>query len=151
MDPAYVSAFAGLAGATIGGLTSLTASWLTQHLQFRTQQRTSDLGRREALYRRFIEEASKWYTDAITHDQAEVANLVNLYALVSEMRMLSSPRVVETAERVVRVIIVTYLAPNKTIRDIPDLLDSDAMIDAMDPLRVFSEACREELLARGAA
>jgi hypothetical protein len=30
-------------------------------------------------------------------------------------------------------------------------LDSDAMIDAMDPLRVFSGACREELLARGAA
>jgi hypothetical protein len=28
---------AALAGSTIGGLTSLTASWLTQHVQFRTQ------------------------------------------------------------------------------------------------------------------
>src|SRR5262245_43058748 len=36
MEPAYLSA---LAGSTIGGLTSLTASWLTQHVQFRTQLR----------------------------------------------------------------------------------------------------------------
>jgi hypothetical protein len=35
MDPAYLSALAALAGSTIGGLTSLTASWLTQHVQFR--------------------------------------------------------------------------------------------------------------------
>jgi hypothetical protein len=146
MDPAYASAFAALAGSTIGGLTSLTASWLTHHVQFRAQQRAGDLGRREALYKSFIEEASKWHADAIAHDQAEVTSLVNLYALVSGMRILSSPPVVETAERVVRVIIETYLAPNRTIRDIKDILDSDAM----DPLRKFSEACREELLARGA-
>lgn len=143
MDPAYISALAALAGSMIGGLTSLTASWLTQHVQFRAQQRAGDLNRREALYKSFIEEASKWHTDAIAHDQAEVANLVGLYALVSGMRILSSPRVVENAERVVRVIVETYLAPNKTIRDIREILDSDVM----DPLRAFSEACREELLA----
>ena len=118
MDPAYLSAFAALAGSTIGGLTSLTASWLTQHVQFSAQQRASDLSRREELYKNFIEEASRWYADAFEHDKAEVANLVNLYALVSRMRVLSSPRIVENADRVVRVIIETYLAPNKTFRDV---------------------------------
>ena len=113
MDPAYFSAFAALAGSTIGGLTSLTASWLTQHVQFRAQQRASDLSRREELCKDFIEEASGLYADAFAHDQAEVVNLVNLYALVSRMRVRSSPRIVETADRVVRVIIETYLAPNK--------------------------------------
>src|SRR5215468_12490164 len=147
MDPAYFSVFAALAGSTIGGLTSLTASWLTQHVQFRAQQRASDLSRREELYKDFIEEASRLYADAFAHDQAEVANLVNLYALVSRMRVRSSPRIVETADRVVRVIIETYLAPNKTFRDVVELLDNDAM----NPLRAFSNACREELRGRDSA
>ena len=147
MEPAYLSALAALAGSTIGGLTSLTASWLTQHVQFRAQQRASDLSRREELYKNFIEEASRLYADAFAHDQAEVVNLVNLYALVSRIRVRSSPRIVETADRVVRVIIETYLAPNKTFRDVTEILDNDAM----DPLREFSHACRDELRGYGAA
>ena len=125
----------------------MTASWLTKHVQFRAQQRASDLSRREELYKDFIEEASRLYADAFAHDQAEVVNLVNLYALVSRMRVRSSPRIVETADRVVRVIIETYLAPNKTFPDVKEILDNDAM----DPLREFSHACREELRGYGAA
>ena len=147
MDPAYLSAFAALAGSMIGGLTSLIASWLTQYVQFRAQQRVSDLSRREDLYKNFIEEASRLYADAFAHDKAEVVNLVSLYALVSRMRVRSSPRIVENADRVVRVIIETYLAPNKTFRDVKEILDNDAM----DPLREFSHACREELRGYGAA
>jgi len=149
MDPAYLSAFAALAGSTIGGLTSLTASWLTQRVQFSAQQRASALSRRQEIYMNFIDEASKWYADAFTHDKAEVSNLVNLYALVSKMRVLSSPSIVENADRVMRVIIETYLAPNKTLRDLKDILDVDN--DAMNLLREFSNACREELQGRGAS
>jgi len=145
MDPAYFSTFAALAGSTIGGLTSLTASWLNQHVQFRAQQRASDLSKREELYKDFIEEASRWFADAFVHDKAEVSNLVNLYALVSRMRVLSSPGIVENADKVVRVIIETYLAPNKTFHDLEEILDHDAM----NPLREFSNACREELGGHG--
>ena len=145
MEPAYLSALAALAGSTIGGLTSLTASWLTQHVQFRTQLRTSNLNRREQLYEQFIEEAAKLYTEAYEHNEAATSKLVNLYALASKMRVLSSPRIIENADRVVRVIIETYLAPNKTFRDVVEFLDNDAM----DPLRAFSDACREELRGRG--
>ena len=147
MDPAYFSAFAALAGSTIGGLTSLAASWQTQRAQFRAQQLGHDLSRREDLYRSFIEEASKLYADAYEHDKADTSKLVNLYALVSRMRVLSSPRIVENADRVVRVIVETYLGPNKTFRDLPEILDNDAM----DPLREFSNACREELRRRGSS
>jgi hypothetical protein len=147
MDPAYVSAFAALAGTTIGGLTSLAASWLTQHVQFTAQQRASDVNRREELYKNFIEEASRWYADAFVHDTAEVANLVNLYALVSRMRVVSSPRIVDNADRVVGVIIETYLAPNKTFREVKEIVDNAAM----NPLREFSNACREELRGRGSS
>ena len=90
MDPAYFSAFAALAGSAIGGLTSLAASWLNHHVQFRAEQETRDLSRREDLYRAFVEEASKRYADAYEHETAKVSDLVNLYALVSRMRVLSS-------------------------------------------------------------
>jgi hypothetical protein len=39
------------------------------------------------------------------------------------MRILSSPRIVENADRVVRVIIETYLAPNKTFCDVKEIFD----------------------------
>ena len=113
MDPGYFSAFAALAGSLIGGLTSLGASWLNQHVQFKTQQIAQDVSRREELYKNFIEEASKWYVHALVHDKAEPSNLVNLYVMVSRMRVLSSPRVVENAERVVPLIMKRYRARSK--------------------------------------
>ena len=42
METAYVTAFAALAGSVIGGLTSLAASWLSQHVQVRAQQLAQD-------------------------------------------------------------------------------------------------------------
>jgi len=39
MDSAFISAFAALGGALIGGLTSFATSWLTQQAQAREQQR----------------------------------------------------------------------------------------------------------------
>ena len=123
----------------------MAASWLSQQAQFRTQQLTQDLSKREKLYEDFIEEASKWYADAYEHDDSRVANFVKMYALISRMRVISSPRIVECADRVVRVIIETYRAPNKTFRDVEEILDNEAM----NPLRDFSNACREELRLRG--
>lgn len=81
MDPGYFSAFAALAGSAIGGLTSLGTSWLTQHVQFRAQQLAHDIGRREELYKDFIEEASKLNADACEHSEADLAKLVRLYAI----------------------------------------------------------------------
>lgn len=99
------------------------------------------MGGREELYRIFIEEASKWYADAYEHDKPQVSNLINLYASVSRMRVLSSPAVVESTDRVVRLIIETYLAPNKIFRDVTEIMDNEAM----NPLWDFSMVCREEL------
>jgi hypothetical protein len=145
MDPAYLSAVAALAGSTIGSVTSLTASWLTQRVQFRAEQYTRDLSRREDLYKNFIEEASRLYADAYQRDDAKVTDLVNLYALVSRMRVRSSQNIVEHADGVVRAIIEAYRAPNKTFRDVSEILDNADM----NPLRNFSNACREELHGYG--
>jgi|SRR5215471_9360013 len=141
MDAAYVSAFAALGGALIGGLTSFATSWLTQQTQARAQQLAHKLGRREELYRSFIEEASKLYADSLVHETADVSQLVRLYSMINLMRMFSSTTIVEGADKVMRMIIDTYLTPNKTFRELRDMVNSGAM----DPLRDFSEACREEI------
>ena len=141
MDAAYVSALAALAGSVIGGLTSLVASWLSQNVQARAQQRIEDKTRRQKLYKSFIEEASRIYGDALINDKAEVGNVVGLYAMVSRMRIFSSPPVVENAEKVMRIIVDTYFLPNTTLRELHETMKRNAM----DPMREFSDACREDL------
>ena len=144
MNPTYLSAFAALAGSLIGGLTTILATWLTQHSQSRAQHVAQDLSMRQELYKNFTEEASKLYADAFERDNPNISDLVNLYALVSRMRVLSSSKIIESADAIVRRIIATYLEPNKTFRDLKDIVESDTM----DPLREFSNACREELHER---
>jgi hypothetical protein len=63
------------------------------------------------------------------------------------MRVLSSSAVVEAAEAVVRMIVETYFAPNKTFPEVRKLVNSQGI----DPLRIFSEECRTEMRALKAA
>jgi len=141
MDAAYISAFAALAGTAIGGLTSFATSWMTQHSQARAQRLASERERREALFGRFLEEAAKLYADALQHKRDDTSALIGIYALTNRIRLTSSARVVESADTVVRIIFDAYLAPNLTLEEIR-MSWSDRNID---PLRDFSEACREEL------
>ena len=64
----------------------MATSWLTQRVQFRSQQLAHDVSRREQLYEDFIEEASKLYADAYEHDEAEISKFVKLYELVNALR-----------------------------------------------------------------
>jgi hypothetical protein len=59
MNASIISALAALAGAIIGGLTSVLASWLTQHEQARAQWLAQDKLQRQNLYKEFIATASK--------------------------------------------------------------------------------------------
>jgi hypothetical protein len=147
MDAAYISTFAALAGSAIGGLTSLANAWLVQHAQARAQQRAQEQAKREELYGQFIDEASKLFADALQHQTEEVSTLVGLYALLSRIRLRSSPQVTERAEQLTQLIIETYLAPNKTFYELPDLLRSHVK----DPFLAFSEACHKELRTMGSS
>jgi len=93
------------------------------------------------LYKDFIEEASKLYVDSLMHETSDVSQLVRLYAMISRMRVLSSTTTVENTDKVARMIVNTYLVPNKTFPELRDMVNSGAI----DLLRDFSEACREEL------
>lgn len=141
MDATYLPAIAALAGSAIGGLTSFASASLTQRHQDRAQLLAQDIARRQKLYKQFLDEASKLYADALAHDKAEIAALVSVYALISRMRVVSSSVVVEKAQEVLQVIVEAYFAPNRTFPELRELINSDAL----DPLRAFSEECREEL------
>jgi hypothetical protein len=143
MNSTYLPALAALAGSAIGGLTSLGSAWLTQRHQDRANRLSREKTRRQKLYKQFIEEASRLYADALAHDKAEVSALVSVYALINQMRVVSSSTVVEKAEVVVGMIVETYFAPNKTFPELRGLVNSRAI----DPLRAFSDECRAELRA----
>src|SRR6266849_5918904 len=142
MDVAFISALAALAGSVVGGLTSGLTTWLSQRAHARAGQLAHEMSRRDDLYKDFIVAASKAYGDAVLSNEPQVPELVALSALISRMRVLSSPRTVACAEKVMETTIATYFAPNKTIRELHDLAKSGVGID---PLKDFSEAAREEL------
>jgi hypothetical protein len=141
VDTAYVSALAALAGSVIGGLTSFFSSWLSQGAQLKAQLFVHDKGRRQELYRDFVDEASRSYIDALTRDTPDLSKTIALYALISRMRILSSPTVIEEADKVARLIVDSYPEPNKTFDDLRLMLNRNAL----NPLHSFSDACREEL------
>ncbi len=141
MDAAYISAFTGLAGMTLGGVMSFSTSWITQRAQTREKQVESARTKREELFKEFIVEASRLYGDALSHEKDEVGDLVQLYALVARMRLHTSRSVVVAAEKAVDAIIETYLSPNRSLHEIRTLARSGGM----NFLEEFSEACRTEL------
>jgi len=146
MDASAITALSALLGATIGGFTSLLATWLTQRRQFHAQLLGQDLGRRQDLYKEFIEDASKCYVHALQHEQPDIPGLVSMYAKLGRMRILSTPKVVQTAEEIERKIIDTYLAPDKTFLELREMVHSGKV----NLLQGFSAACREEFeLLRG--
>jgi hypothetical protein len=138
MNPTYVPP---PVGSAIRGLTSFASAWLNQERQDRATRLSQDKTRQQKLYKQYIADASKLYADALVHEQAEIAALVSVYALIGRMRVVSSPAVIEKAEAVVRTIIDTYFALNKTFPELRIMMSSPAM----DPLRAFSERCREDM------
>jgi hypothetical protein len=139
MDLLYIPALASFSGSASGTLASVITQWVTQRRRARVHRTQRATSQREELYKSYIEEASRLYADALVKDKSEVSELVDLYALIARMKILSSDAVIEAAEKAGRLILETYLSPNREFVDLPEL------IREMDPLRDFSEACRYEL------
>ena len=142
MDAAYLTALSALAGSIVGGATSGFGGWLNQRSQARAGQRAHEVLRRGELYKDFIIAASKAYGEALVSSEPQIQDLVALYAMVSRMRAVSWPQIIDCADNIMRMTIETYFAPNKTIRDLNDTIKTGT---GLDPLKQFSEIVREEL------
>ena len=141
MNLCYIPALASFSGSASGTLASIVTGWVTQRRRDRARTTSRTISQREELDKSFIEEASRLYADALVSDKSEISKLVDLFALVGCMKILSSDEVIEAAEKVDRLIVDTYLSPNREFADLPELMSG------MDPFREFSDACRGELQA----
>jgi hypothetical protein len=69
---AYLSAVAALIGTFVGGVTSIATSWQSQQRQTNEQRRERKKDELQALYKQFIQDASKLYADALEYNTAEL-------------------------------------------------------------------------------
>jgi hypothetical protein len=99
VDASVTTALATLLGAAIGGLTSVLATLLAQRTQARAQWFEQEARRRRDLYKEFIETAARCYVHALQNEEADIPSLVDLYAKIDRMRILSSAKVVDIAQR----------------------------------------------------
>src|SRR3954470_24380078 len=101
MDPAILSATAGLIGSLVGGVSTFAASWLTQRGQLRLQTLVQQATKREALYAEFIVEASKRVAEAWSPQAENPEAFAGLYSAIERMRLTSSAEVISAAEAVI--------------------------------------------------
>jgi hypothetical protein len=142
IDTALLSTIAALTGSLIGGVATLTASWLTQRLQLRIQATVHEAAKRENLYAEFIIEASRRLADAWSHHAESPEVIAGLYSAVQRMRLASSDKVIHLADQVIREVVDAYAAPDRTFDELGESIRGDEPPDA---LKDFGEACRIEL------
>ena len=141
MDPAILTASAAVLDSLAGGSASIATAWLTQRTQGRRQAVQVETRKREVLYADFITECSKLVLDALDHTLDQPGTLLQAYSLVNRIRLTSSDAVLHEAEAAMQEIIATYRAPNLPIEKFREI----SMDKGRDPLKAFSEACRDEL------
>ena len=142
MNNAYISALAALAGSGIGALASAGTAWLTQRHQDRSHRLAQIRARLEQVFGEFIDQASRVFADALTHQLDDPSKLVPLYATMVKLRLYASNATVVCADRVMSRILDAYYSPNINFET-----QRIRRAENYDVLRAFIEACQTELKA----
>jgi hypothetical protein len=140
MNSGLITALAAISGSLVGALSSAIGTSIVQKHQDRRDLVAKMIVRREALYSDFIAESARLLVDASQQNVGDPLKLIPVYALLSRIRLSSSPRVLGTAEEVIKTILNAYEQPNLT----PQQIQTRA-VNGEDPLRQFSDTCRAEL------
>jgi hypothetical protein len=140
MNSGLIIALAAISGSLVGALSSAIGTSIVQKHQDRRDLVAKMIVRREALYSDFIAESARLLVDASQQNVGDPQKLIPVYALLSRIRLSSSPRVLGTAEEVIKTILNAYEQPNLT----PQQIQTRA-VNGEDPLRQFSDTCRAEL------
>ena len=137
---AAITALAAVAGSIVGGLTSFATTFFTQRNQAHRDFLSRDVAHREELYSRFIKETTNLYADSLDKTLENPASLIGMYSLVGRIRLVGSDTVLAAAEKVADSIIDSYNRPPIKFEDVYKLWREEHV----DPLKEFTEACREE-------
>jgi len=146
MESTLVAALAGALGSVMGASASIATTWITQHTQSLRANLEWKLRERQTLYKEFITEASRLALDAVTHSLERPDQIMTLYGVLSRIRLMSDEEVVRHGEACCRRIIELYGRPNLTTDELRAAVAAD-QVDELDPLKEFSNACRDELQA----
>ena len=147
MDGAISNGLAVVMGAFVGGLASLTSTWVSERTRHKRDMLQREINKRETTYSEFIEHASKLYVTSATHNFNDDANLeselegaVSLYGIASRIRLFASDRVIKEAEVVLDRILIQFGAENISVEQL-----RERKLKEPDPLKSFSVSCRREL------
>jgi hypothetical protein len=143
MDAAIITALAAVSGSIVGGLASFATTYFTQHNQAHRDFLSRDVAHREELYAQFIKEAANLYADSLDKTLENPAAVIGMYALIGRMTLNAGDKVLLAAEKVADSIIDSYNRPPRKFED----LYKSMREEHVDPLKEFTEACREELKA----
>ncbi len=141
MNTSIISAMAGVLGSVFGASTAIAIAWITQKTLHKRELIRTEIDKREMLYGRFIAECSKLVVDAYGHTLERPETLLSAYALLNRIRVSASAAVLARAEHILMWITEQYFSPNLSTDDMRALVHSPGN----DPLKPFSEACRDEL------
>jgi hypothetical protein len=143
MDPAIVSALSAILGSIVGGSATIATAWVTQRVQGQRELVSAEIRKRELLYTKFISECSKLAVDSLDHALDRPETLLQVYALQNRIRLTASDAVIVAATQTINLILKQYFERNITIEELRELAHPNNSDN--DPLKVFSEACRNEL------
>ncbi|MEA2660269.1 MAG: hypothetical protein QOF64_3121 [Candidatus Binatota bacterium] len=141
MDAAIITALAAVSGSIVGGLASFATTYFTQRNQAHRDFLSRDVAHREELYSQFIKEAANLYADSLDKTLENPAAVIGMYSLIGRMRLNAGDKVLLAAEKVADSIIDSYNRPPRKFEDLYKLMREEPV----DPLKEFTEACREEL------
>jgi len=141
MDAAIITAVAAVSGSIVGGLASFATTYFTQRNQAHRDFLSRDVAHREELYAQFIKEATNLYVDSLDKPLTNPTALIGMYSLVGRIRLTAGDKVLLAAEKVMETIVDSYNRPPIKFEDVYKVWRKEHI----DPLKEFTEACREEL------
>ncbi len=141
MDSTVVAALAAAVGSVVGAAASIATTWITQRRSTIRETANWKLHERQSLYKEFIAQASRLAVEAAAHSLERPEQLVTLYGILSQIRLISGDEVLGEAEKCCRQIADLYRQPNLTPEQIRDAFEANGL----DPLKDFSASCRREL------
>jgi hypothetical protein len=118
VDSNLITALAGVLGSVSGASVAIATTWISQKSQTVRERGKWETRKRETLYGEFITESSQRFADAFDHSLDNPEKLVNLYAILGRIRLVSSDAVLTAAEECCDRVVALYAGPNRKIDEI---------------------------------
>jgi hypothetical protein len=145
MEASVVTAMAAAMGSLIGAGSSIATTWMVERTRNVRASAEWKLRELESLYKEFAAEASRLAVYALTHEPERPEEIVTLYGILSQIRLVSGEQVVREGEACCLRIIELYLQPPMTKDQVHAAVAANDLAQ-LDPIKTFSNACRNELL-----